>query len=120
MQAIQSTDGTLTQWVVAFERLGPFGIQVVLLTAMVWYLRKHFAALLDSKRKQYDATSKAVPVLMTILHRIAGSLDTLLRRHGHEQADQAGSRGAPLRSGGDGDASGGGASHHDLSLSKDA
>lgn len=96
MQAILFTeDPGLTNWIVAFERLGPFGIQVVLLTAMVWYLRKHIARLLDSKRQQSEATSKAVPIVVSILNRIATSLDALLRRH--EQTDQVHPGSRPVR-----------------------
>jgi len=118
MLSILTNEGALNEWIVAFERLGPFGIQVVLLTAMVWYLRKHIAALLESKRRQHDATSKAVPMMMTILHRIATSLDKLLRNRGYDQTDEDPGRGHPLRGGGDGDAGDGGAGTHDLSREK--
>lgn len=95
----------------AVERLGPFGIQVVLLAAMVWYLRKHIARLLDSKRRQNEATAGAVPVLVRILDRIASSLDALLRRH--DQAHPTPSGSSPLRgdSGSDGGAAGSDLSH---------
>lgn len=114
MQAILFTEDTaLTNWIMAFERLGPFGIQVVLLTAMVWYLRKHIARLLDSKRKQNEATSEAVPVLMSILNRIASSLDTLLRRHDPTDQVHPGSR--PVRGN---RGSVGGAADQDLSATE--
>lgn len=114
MQAILvADDSAFSGWIMALERLGPFGIQVVLLTAMVWYLRKHIARLLDSKRRQNEATSEAVPMVVSILNRIATSLDLLLRRH--DPSHQAHPGSGPVR----GDrGSVGGAADRDLSATE--